>query len=58
MSFINSIVKINDRSVYDMILDKQTAMTKTKNGDKKTRVPYPDVIENLLKELVEIKNKK
>jgi hypothetical protein len=58
MSFIHSIVKINDKSVFDMILDKQTAMTKTKNGDKKNRVPYPDVIEKLLKELVEIKKQK
>lgn len=54
MSFVNSIVKINKKSVYDMILDKQNEIKKSKSG----KSTIPDVIEKLLEELLEIKKQK
>ncbi len=54
MSFINSIIKINKKPVYELIKDKQNEMSKAKG----VNITYPVVIEKLLEELIEFKNKK
>jgi len=56
MDSCNVTVKITG-DAFQLVFDKQTAMTKAGNGALKNRVPYPKVIQKLLEEHVELLKK-
>lgn len=58
MSYINSVIKITNKSVFDFICDKQHEMKKTTNGDFKIKVPYENVIQKIIEEHIILLKKK
>lgn len=58
MKCINFVFKLTDKKALALVLRQQAEMAIAENGDVKSKPPYPKVIQKLLVELAEIKEKK
>jgi len=58
MNYINSVIKITNKPVYEAIREKCYQMEKTSNGEKKIKPTYEDVIQSLIEELISLRKKK